>query len=352
MNNLTDIFIKSRRTLTEKLFDAISSYDIYCEFIGEEVEVGSAILSPIRFDKKPTFLLFIPQDRDDVFFKDFAWRGGDVFTFVRLFALYQENIVLSSRFDIIHYIDKKLGIGLFSGSKTSRIVRRKISESFYASKRIIKFRSREFTERDKKYWNKYHIKEETLKLYDVRSVHKLLNESDEVVYTVNTRTLTFAYVIFDRLKLYRPEDDIKYKWRNTCPSHYYQGLQQIIKLKSTNKKLIWTKALKDVMVFYTFLNVKYDVIAPHGETYIPTDDFLAKLFDKYDEIIIVYDFDRAGVAGANKLRKRDKRFKVKFVSTKRIKINGDISIIDKDISDFAEGRSYEEVENKLKTMGL
>lgn len=352
MRNLTNIFIKSKKTLTQKLFDVVSSYDIYCEFIGEEVEVGKQILSPIRQDSRPTFLLFIPEDKDEVFFKDFAWRGGNVFTFVRLFALYQENIILSSRYELIYYIDNKLGLNLFSGNKKSTIVRRNIDASFYTSKRVIKFKSREFTKRDILYWSKYHISKETLKLFDVRSVHKLLDENNIVKYTVPQSTLTFAYVIFDKLKLYRPEDVEKFKWRNTCPSHYYQGLQQIIKLKTNNKKLIWTKALKDVMVFYEFLNEDYDIIAPHGETYIPTDKFLKSLFSKYDEIIIIYDFDRAGVAGANQLRKRDKRFKVKFVSTNRLKINGRITTIDKDISDYSEGRSSDEIIIKLKDMGL
>lgn len=352
MKNLSNILIKTRRTLSEKLFDVISSYDIYCEFIGEDVEVGTEILSPIRVDSRPTFRLFIPEDKDEVFFKDFAWRGGNVFTFVRLFALYQDSIVLSSRYEIIFYIDNKLGLGLFGKKRKNNYTRRKLDISFFASKRVIKFKSREFTERDIKYWKQYHITIETLKLFDVRSVHKLLDENEVVKYTVPMNTLTFAYVIYDKLKLYRPEDDIKFKWRNTCPSHYYQGLQQILMLKTNNKKLIWTKSLKDVMVFYTFLYKKYDILAPHGETYIPTSKFLDKLFKKYDEIIVIYDFDLAGVAGANRLRKRDSRISFKFVSTKRIRINGKITTIDKDISDYSVGRKETEIMNKLDSMNL
>lgn len=352
MKNLTDILIKSKRTLTQKLFELVSAYDIYCEFIGDEVEIGKNILSPIRQDNKPTFILFIPENKDEVFFKDFAWRGGNVFTFIRLFALYQEQKVLSSRYDQIQYIDNRLGLGLLTERKATSITRRKLPDDFFASKRIINFKSRDFTERDIAYWKQYYITPEILKLFNVKSVHKLLDDNNVVKYTVSQRTLTFAYIIFDRLKLYRPEDDIKFKWRNTCPSHYYQGLEQIMALKTNNKKLIWTKALKDVMVFFKFLNTKYDVIAPHGETYIPTQQFLDKLFKKYDEIIVIYDFDRAGVAGANRLRKRDPRFTVKFVSTKRIRINGETKVIDKDISDFSVGRTEQEIQEHLIKMEL
>jgi hypothetical protein len=38
--------------------------------------------------------------------------------------------------------------------------------------------------------------------------------------------------------------------------------------KSNNDTLIITKSLKDVMVFYEFIGDRYDVIAPHSETYI------------------------------------------------------------------------------------
>jgi hypothetical protein len=45
-------------------------------------------------------------------------------------------------------------------------------------------------------------------------------------------------------------------------------------------------------------------------------DLLKSLFAKYTKIIIIYDFDLAGVTGANKLRKNPDKFLVKFVSTK------------------------------------
>jgi hypothetical protein len=49
-----------------------------------------------------------------------------------------------------------------------------------------------------------------------------------------------------------------------------------------------------------------------------TETFLKSLFAKYTKKSI-YDFDLAGVTGANKLRKRyPTSFLVKFVSTKRM----------------------------------
>jgi len=355
--NLTDIFINSRRTLTAKLLDHVSSYDIFCSILGYELEIGKVVLSPVRKDSRPTFVLFIPENKDDVYFKDFAWVGGDVFKFVKLYAVYKEGINLNSRYDQIAYIDEKLNLGLLDGT-IRPIKRRKIDTTFYASKRNIKFKSREFTKRDLMYWKQYHVTADTLSFYDVRSVYKLLNENNEVIYTVAQRTLTFAYVIFNKVKLYSPEAGV-FKWRNTCPGYYLQGLpqvKQLIKKGETRDSLIITKSLKDVMVFFEFLSDRYHIIAPHSETYKFSGSFVEWIRTTYKKVVIIYDFDLAGVTGANRTRKQLQGagldVQVKFVSTARIKVNNKIKLIDKDISDYAVGRDSDLIKNHLISMGL
>lgn len=354
--NCTRVFKNSVKTLKERLFEYITPYEIYCNFIGYELEVGKFILSPIRTDKKPTFMLFIPEDKDEVFFKDFAWVGGDVFKFVKLYTIYNEGLTLNNMYEIVTHIDKKLGLGVFDPSFKNdnlNLIHKKLDKTFFTAKRTIKFKSREFTDIDLNYWGSYHITKETLDFFNVRSVKKFLNDNDEVIFTVNQRTLTFAYVIFNKIKIYRPEDRLEFKWRNTCPGYYLQGLEQIKKLETNNKKLIVTKSLKDVMVFYEFLKDEYDILAPHSETYNFTDREINWMRRKYDEVIIIFDYDLAGVSGANKLRKKDPElFKVTFVSTKRFKINGKLKVIDKDISDFAFERTEEDIRNKLIKIGL
>lgn len=349
--NLTSSFLKSKKTLTEKLLECVSEYDIFCTFIGEDLKVGEVILSPIRKDNNPTFILFIPKDKDEVFFKDFAWIGGNVFKFIKLFALYQDSINLSSRLDIIRYIDARMQLGLF-GKRKKEVIRRKIDPSFYTANRTIRFKSRPLTSRDKEYWTQYHITEDTLEHYNVRSVHKIINDIGEVIYTVPARTLCFAYVIYNKVKLYSPEEKSGFKWRNNCPAYYLQGLEQLKKSKSKNKKLIITKSLKDIMVFYTFLSHEYDILAPHSETYIFPDKLLMSFYRKYDEIIVIFDYDLAGVTGANRLCKKDARIRAVFVSTKRMLVNKKLKVIDKDISDYAVGRSREDIKKQLLKIGL
>jgi hypothetical protein len=57
------------------------------------------------------------------------------------------------------------------------------------------------------------------------------------------------------------------------------------------------------MVFYEFIGDRYDVIAPHSKKLIFYRD-LKVFICQVHKIIIIYDFDLAGVTGANKLRKR------------------------------------------------
>ena len=107
------------------------------------------------------------------------------------------------------------------------------------------------------------------------------------------------------------------------------------------------------MVFYEFLKGKYDFLAPHSENYNFTKLEIKWMKKMYKKVIVIFDYDLAGVMGANKLRKQDKDlFEVNFISTERLYINGKLKVVDKDISDFAFMRTKQEVINKLKTLSL
>jgi len=65
--NLFKNFLQERKSLLDRLFEEISDYDIYCELIGYEIDIGKPIISPIRIDDDvPSFSLFIPTRLTDV----------------------------------------------------------------------------------------------------------------------------------------------------------------------------------------------------------------------------------------------------------------------------------------------
>jgi hypothetical protein len=71
-------------------FECVSSYDIFCSFIGEDVKVGG--YSKSNTGKiNPTSFYLSPKTKTRSGFKDSAWQGGNVFKFVKLFIISRKH---------------------------------------------------------------------------------------------------------------------------------------------------------------------------------------------------------------------------------------------------------------------
>ena len=349
--NYLSVYLKSLLSLKDIILSVIQPYDIYCELTGYELEVGGSKLieSPLRTDSRPTFGLFVPHDEDVILFKDFAYESGDVFKFVKLYALYHDNTFLNSYIDIAYYLNKKLKLDIFHNGKlkTSNLSKKEGRSFNVKTARNIKFKSRGFTVLDKKYWEQYSISLNTLKLYDIKSVDKLLDEENRILRQFGIGELCFAYKVYDKIKLYQPLESGDFKWRNTCPAEYIQGWKQ----RRGKKKLIITKSMKDIMSFYGILGKKYDIIAPHTEGYNFPKNIVDIINSFYDEVIVIYDYDRAGVNGANKL-KNLYNWKPLFIDTSRVMVNGKLKVIDKDISDLISNKGLKKAKERCRKMKL
>ena len=352
MTNILRELILKKKFLSDKLFELVDDYSIYIHFIGYDVEIAQAIPSPIRgIDSHPSFCLYIPTrlklKREEIWFKDLAdGRYGNIFKFVEYWAFHHCNIRLESNYDTIKFIDSEMDLGLFNndGTQRERIVRDYIRKESSP----INFKSRPFTENDLKYWKQYDIDEETLKYFNVRSVKYLLTDSGVIIKEFKKKDLAFIYVINDKVKLYRPNESKAFKFRNNCPGddpHYYQGFDQL----EGHDTLIITKSMKDVMVFkvmFDFLGTPIDCIAPHAESINLSEKFIKAIKERYKRIIIVSDFDLAGVKFAQQCRKKHDIQDCKFISTTRHFIDGKMKVLDKDISD------YRMLHNRQKTLKL
>lgn len=347
MSNLFRKYVSSKKTLTEKLLDEITDFDIYCELLGTDLELGQSIQSPLRDDDtRASFSLYVPTDTkrevrpDEVWWKDFAGGYGDVFQFAQRFAAFQSGVVLETRKDIIQYLDTELGLGIF-GTEKQQHARRAIDYDAAREKKEILFKSRPFTRRDLLWWARFGIDEETLKFFNVRSVQYLLNEDFSIKYEFKRTELAFVYVVYDKVKLYCPEED-EFKWRNTCPAHYILGEQQL----RGSDTLIITKSLKDVMCFYSLINC--DCIAPQSETWHFSEELIEKYKSTYKNIFVVMDYDPAGIESATRLEAQG--FTVKWVSQDQVLISGKMKVLDKDISDYIKHHGVEAGLARVKTM--
>jgi hypothetical protein len=346
--------------LSDKLFLLIDDYSIYTHFIGQDLELSQAIESPIRDqDDHPSFCLFLPTrvvlDRpDEIWFKDLAdGRFGNVFQFVKHIAFHQYSIELNTRYEIIRFIDQQMQLGLFD--KNQEPVSKRVERNLVHKDYDILYKSRPFTNNDLVYWDKYGIKESTLKKFKVKSIKYLLAEDKTVLKEFRLKDLAFVYEIWDKVKLYRPMEIKQFKFRNKCPGDnylYYQGFEQLSDDYST---LLITKSHKDIMCFYElFSNLKYeiDLLAPHAESINLNLEFVKLIKKRYENrIFIVADFDLAGVKFVQQCRRLGLK-NYRFVSTKRIMINEKLKVLDKDISDYRENHGEEQSLKLIKEWKL
>lgn len=348
----------NKESLTSKLFKLTDDYEIYCTFIGKEVQIGEVFASPIRAnDDFPSFAIYIPSRArievrpDEIWFKDLATGdSGNIFKFVKLYAFNNYGIILETRDQIIKYIDSELNLGLFTNNEKScreRLFKTNLEE-VYVKELFYKFRP--FTNRDKDYWGKLYVNEEDLNFFNIHSVKYLLNPDGSIRKEFKYNELAYIYSIWDKEKLYQPEAPKQFKFRNTCPNDYkyYQGYKQ---LSLKTEKLIITKSMKDVVLlwkfFNKFLNIPIDVLAPPAESVNFSEEFVNFINNYYKEVLIISDFDLAGVKFANKAKKIGYRYK--FMSTNRVNINGKYKVLDKDPSDFLLMHGYDKTLEIFKT---
>ena len=348
MPNLFKEFVQSKKSLSDKLFDEVSDYDIYCELTGIEFDVGRPAISPVRLDDDmPSFSLFIPTKMkglrpEELWWRDFRDGHGDVFKFVRVYAQLHYGEELKTRKEIIEFIDAQLELGIFKdgSERKKKYKRRKLDYKKLRESKEILFKSRPYTPRDQIWWCQRGIDVPLLEKYDVRSIQYLLHDDFSIRKRFSQYDLAFAFVIYDKVKRYLPEAPSDQKWRNTCPAEYIMGWEQL----EGYDDLIITKSMKDILSFKSLMNI--DVIAPQGEGMKFNEYKLEYIKTHYDNVFVVYDYDDAGRIAVQTLE--DAGFKIRWVSTD---VNPDTGKPDdKDMSDFIFNNSFEAGLGRVKEM--
>jgi len=339
--------VKSSKSLTDKLLDEVSDIDIYCELTGIDFDIGKPYHSPLRDDDDvPSFSLFIPTKireprPEEVWWRDFAGDSGDVFKFVKLFAEHAYGISLESRKDIIKFIDSELELGMFKKNGKKKFERRTVDYEQVKKRKELLFTSRPFTRMDKFWWIQYGVDEDLLKMHNVRSIKYLLDEDYTIYKSFGIYDLVFAYVIYDKVKIYQPLSKYN-KWKNSAPADYIMGEEQM----NRDDVLIITKSLKDVMVFKTFMFC--DAIAPQNEGVAFDEEKLEQYEKRYDYIFVVYDYDPAGIEAVKWFEERG--ITVRWVSKEQYILNGKVKVKDKDISDYTKAHGLAAGLKKVKEM--
>lgn len=286
---MIDLNVELELVSKEGLKKYIQDIDVYHFYTGQQVDLqSSAISSPLREDKNPSFGYFYSKSNNEICFNDFLLGGGDFVKFVQMkfglnffealskivvdfgltdkFAYKPINKTIRSDFKRLNYCDRE---SLLSNSDVSKIG----------------IRPRAYTMKDLKYWMQYNIDHETLRKYRVVPIGYIF---------INGRPIAadeFAYAFKEfkdnkvTYKIYQPFND-KYKWLSNHNNSVWQGWRQ---LPDKGEIVIITKSLKDVMSIFNTTDIP--AVSLQAESCKPKDHIIKELKDRFDGVFLLYDND-------------------------------------------------------------
>ncbi len=269
----------------DSILDKTTEYDIYSYYIGDKFDIGKIMNSPLREDKNPSFGIFKSNKYGNLLFKDQSTgKCGDCITFV------SELFNISKREATIRIISDIENNNL--SFSTEGVC---VQEDYKSTSTIISVNKKPFCKTDDNYWNQFYLFREDLRHFNVYPISEYwLNEIVQP-WSYKWDNPGYAYEIYTKYKVYLPLADKRSKWISNCGLYDIQGYEQ---LDGYGDLLIITKSLKDVMVLY---KLGYQSIAPQGENHSIPEKVMSILKDRFTNIIVFYDNDKAGCAGAQKI---------------------------------------------------
>lgn len=250
--------------------------------------------SPLRRDKQPT-CSFYRNSTGTLIFKDFATgQHLNVFGVVQevFRCTYFEALrIIANDFGIIKDSNLQKNAGKINANPT-KINNKETSK--------IQVEIQEFTELELKWWGKYGITKDILKLFNVYSCkHVFLN--DQLLAKSQQHCPIFGYYggKYHGLELWRcyfPKRK-EFRFITNWPSKKIQGYDQLPK---EGKLLVITKSMKDVMCLHS---CGITACAPNSENLFVSDVVLEELKNRFKHIVVFYDSDKPGLYNMAKIRR-------------------------------------------------
>ncbi len=323
----------------DHILDKISQYQLFSYYLGCDFKSGVVMNSPLRQDDKPSFSIFTDR-KGTLRFKDFGnGDTGDAFTFIQtLFGcdFYSALVRINEDFKLdLMYNKKNVTIKPYDGFVTA------IKELKFDAKKTIGVKTQSLNFIDKHYWEQYGITEKVLKYYNVFSCKCVFIGENVVGYYKNNDPI-YGYLFYKdsvyTWKIYRPLSLTGHKWMSNTNRTIFQGWDQ---LPERGEFIIITKSLKDVMVLRT---LGFISAALQNEITSIKDTVARELYERFNKVYILNDFDLTGVKGANNLRKKY-GFTPIFLQSFSTRNNGF-----KDISDYRKDHTAEQSKNKINKL--
>lgn len=336
----------------EEILRRITQEEIFKMVLGYLPREHSYVFSPFRQDNMPD--CYFEWYKDNLYFIDWAEpiqkrRHRDCFNMVQDsfgVSFYKSLEIVNDHFKLNllagHHDDSDYVIGQ----------RKKVEEQKkkIKSPKSMPFKARMFNAQgDRDFWQPYEITRSDLIKDEVFPIiwYKVFSKrlKSHVVIRPNTR----SYLIGNfnpRVKIYTPDKKGKGKWATNCTQNDIWGYDD---LPLFGKQLVISKSYKDYRVLK---NQGTTVIAFQNEGMLPSQEILESLIERFEEIIVLFDNDRAGIEAAKKLVETINEVqpgKARFIYLNTSLLRHRIS----DPSDYIKGKGREQLmwflhENKVK----
>ena len=285
----TDEIYRGGNISKDNILQYVSPYDIYQFAVGYRPELDRMYTSPFRKDEEPN--CYYTEYNNRLILIDFAARGRFIKK-VNLSHVDSFNAVmllhnLKSIYEAINLIYSKLCV--------DKVKMKNCVKTFSIKKPdiVIDIIPKSFEKRDREYWKQYYISKQNLIKDKVLAVKAYQIVKDKV-YSGLPQDLAFCFTDFENghKKIYFPERS-KVRFLTNCRAEDIGGIKS---LPPTAEKLVITKSYKDWRVLR---NQDYNVIWLQSETVTP--ESLERVCKRFDEIIILFDNDDAGIQASKLL---------------------------------------------------
>jgi hypothetical protein len=310
----------------------VTEEEVFRHFCSE-AKIGKVIRSPLRDDKNPSFSVYRKNGKV-MYYDHSTGDGGNCFEFVK--KMYNVDY-----HECLKIIASEMNIMVNNHGYTRQPLKESERNKKYVSnskRSDIRIKKEDWNDAALSYWLDYGINLEILNKYNIINCAMVFLNGEHIISSTR-KVPCYAYLFYKdnqySFKIYRPKAKT-FRWMSNTNRTVLQGWDQ---LPDNGDILIITKSLKDVMVLRS---LGYYSISMQNEVSSIKDTVVQELYDRFNSIYILQDFDYAGVSGVNKLRKAY-GFKYFFIQSFSNRSNGL-----KDISDYRKAMGEQKTKELLK----
>lgn len=276
----------STRRLKESL-DSMNHLRLMSLLIGEELQPGKAIRSPVRAENNPSFNVFRSRT-GKYLWKDFAGEEGDVYKL----AMQMHQCTFAEAVKILSEIS-----GIQESPGAYRPAKQRISLRPLTQRAEASFLEREWAWVDGNYWTRrFQVDRETfygMGAMTCLSVEIRKKDKPPLFMRHTEDQPLYAYIIDGYIKSYRPLQKKKRRYAGNTGSDQIFGLSAITPERKDFPMVI-TAGQKDALVLACaapWLNA----VSLNSETTSLTEEIMKRLVRVSSSISICYDRDAAGL---------------------------------------------------------